>query len=58
MAEYEALIPGLKLARGLKINKLRAFYDSQLVTNQFNGEYTARDERKEAYLALTQELAK
>ncbi|KAG7578907.1 Reverse transcriptase domain [Arabidopsis thaliana x Arabidopsis arenosa] len=27
VAEYEALIAGLKLARGLKINKLRAFYE-------------------------------
>ncbi|KAG7528626.1 Ribonuclease H-like superfamily, partial [Arabidopsis thaliana x Arabidopsis arenosa] len=29
-----------------------------LVANQFNGEYVARDERMEAYLALTQDLAK
>ncbi|KAG7559308.1 Ribonuclease H domain [Arabidopsis thaliana x Arabidopsis arenosa] len=58
VAEYEALIAGLKLARGLKINKLRAFCDSQLVANQFNGEYAARDERMEAYLSLTQDLAK
>ncbi|KAG7599448.1 Ribonuclease H domain [Arabidopsis suecica] len=43
---------------GLKINKLRAFCDSQLVAYQFNGEYTARDERMEAYLALTQDLTK
>ncbi|KAG7594099.1 Zinc finger CCHC-type [Arabidopsis thaliana x Arabidopsis arenosa] len=58
VVEYEALIAGLKLAWGLKINRLRAFCDSQLVANQFNGEYAARDERMEANLALTQDLAK
>nr|ABW81180.1 gag-pol-polyprotein1 [Arabidopsis cebennensis] len=58
VAGYEALIAGLKLARGLKVNKLRAFCHSQLVAKQFNGEYTARDERMEAYLALTQDVAK
>ncbi|KAG7594123.1 Ribonuclease H domain [Arabidopsis thaliana x Arabidopsis arenosa] len=47
-----------KTGSGLKINKLRAFCDSQLVAYQFNGEYTARDERMEAYLALTQDLTK
>ncbi|KAG7571562.1 Ribonuclease H domain [Arabidopsis suecica] len=47
--EYKALVAGLNLAWVLKINKLRAFYDSQLVANQFNGEYIARDERMEAY---------
>ena len=44
VAEYEALVAGLKLAWGLKITKHRAFCDSQLVANQFNEEYTARDE--------------
>ena len=58
IAEYEALFAGLNLARGLKIEKIRAFCDSQLVANQFNGEYTARDERMEAYLTHVQNLAK
>jgi len=58
VAEYEALIAGLNLARGLKIEKIRPFCDSHLVANQFNGEYTARDKRMEAYLAHVQNLAK
>jgi len=58
VAEYEALVAGLNLARGLKIGKIRAFCDSQLVANQFNGEYTAQDEKMEAYLIHVQNLAK
>ena len=56
--EYEALVAGLNLARRLKIAKIRAFCDSQLVANKFNGEYTARDERMETYLAHVQNQAK
>ena len=58
VAEYKALVAGLKLARMLKIGNIRDFYDSQLVANQFNGEYTTRDERMEAYLAHVQDQAK
>ena len=46
VVEYEALVAGLN------------FCDSQLVANQFKGEYTARDKRMEAYLAHVQNLAK
>ena len=42
MAEYEAFVVGLNLAQELKIEKIRAFCDSQLIANQFNGEYPAR----------------
>jgi len=58
VAEYEALVAGLNLARGLKIGKIRTFCDSQLIANQFNGEYTAQEERMEAYLIHVQNLAK
>ena len=58
MVKYKSLVAGLNLARGLKIGKIRAFCDSQLVANQFNGEYTARDEKMEAYLIHVQNLAK
>ncbi|KAG7567533.1 Integrase catalytic core [Arabidopsis thaliana x Arabidopsis arenosa] len=57
-AEYESLIAGLRLAVGIGITKLRAFCDSQLVANQFSGEYEAKDGRMEAYLAQVQELSK
>lgn len=49
-AKYEALIPGLRLAHGLKIRNIHAYCDSQLVLSQYSGEYEARDERMDAYL--------
>ncbi|KAL0885917.1 hypothetical protein Bca101_009900 [Brassica carinata] len=57
-AEYEALIAGLRLAHGLRIRNIHAYCDSQLVANQYSGEYEARDERMDAYLKLVQELAR
>ena len=56
-AEYEALIACLQLAHGLKIRSIHAYFDSQLVASQYNGEYEARDERMDAYLKLVQNLA-
>lgn len=56
-AEYEALIAGLRLARGMNVQSICAFCDSQLVTSQFSGEYEARNDRMEAYLKVTKELA-
>ncbi|KFK23034.1 hypothetical protein AALP_AAs55118U000100, partial [Arabis alpina] len=56
-AEYEALLAGLRLAKGLEITKVSVFCDSQLVVNQFNGEYATKDERMEAYLQVAKELA-
>ncbi|XP_048611618.1 uncharacterized protein Mb2253c-like [Brassica napus] len=56
-AEYEALIAGLRLAHGLKIRNIHAYCDSQLVANQYSGEYKARDERMDAYLKLIQDLS-
>ncbi|XP_074374057.1 uncharacterized protein LOC141714437 [Apium graveolens] len=38
MAEYEALLAGMKLARSLKAKHLRAFSDSMLVVKHFTGE--------------------
>lgn len=37
VAEYRALIEGLKLARGLGIQRIRVFLDSELVVDQVNG---------------------
>ncbi|WZZ59938.1 uncharacterized protein LOC106384627 [Brassica napus] len=56
-AEYEALVAGLRLAHGLKIRNIHAYYDSQLVANQYS-EYEARDERMDAYLKLIQDLSR
>ncbi|XP_024009397.1 uncharacterized protein LOC112084483 [Eutrema salsugineum] len=57
-AEYEALIAGLQLAHGNKVWKIRVFCDSQLVANQFNGEYEAKDGRMGAYLRVVQDLVR
>jgi len=57
-AEYEALIVGLRLAQGVGADEVIAYYDSQLVVNQFNGDYEAKDSRMEAYLEVVKDLAK
>ncbi|XP_071728606.1 uncharacterized protein [Rutidosis leptorrhynchoides] len=56
-AEYEALLAGLNIARKMNIAKLRAFTDSQLVANQFNGSFEAHDPSMRKYLQLLKELA-
>ncbi|XP_071728863.1 uncharacterized protein [Rutidosis leptorrhynchoides] len=55
-AEYEALLAGLNIARKMNIAKLRAFTDSQLVANQFNGSFEAHDPSMQKYLQLLKEL--
>jgi len=57
-AEYEALIAGLRLAQGVGADEVVAYCDSQLVVNQFNGDYEAKDSRMEAYLEVVKDLAK
>jgi ribonuclease HI len=37
VAEYQALIEGLKLVRGRGIQRIRVFLDSELVVDQVNG---------------------
>ena len=37
VAEYQALIEGLKLARGREIQHIRVYMDSELVVDQVNG---------------------
>lgn len=54
IAEYRALIAGLRLARGHGIDHLRVFLDSALVVNQVNGKARV----KKAYLDdLTKAMA-
>jgi len=57
-AEYEALIAGLRLAQGVGADEVIAYSDSQLVVNQFNGDYEAKDSRMETYLEVVRDLAK
>ena len=54
-AEHEALIAGLHLARELQVCNVKIFSDSQLVVNQANNIYLAREEKMAAYLDKVRE---
>ncbi|XP_071708259.1 uncharacterized protein [Rutidosis leptorrhynchoides] len=56
-AEYEALLVGLNVARKMNISQLRAYLESQLVANQFNGSFEAHELSMQKYLKLLQEAA-
>ncbi|KAM2248724.1 hypothetical protein ACFXTI_003466 [Malus domestica] len=49
-AEYEALLAGLRMAKDLAVKKLAIHSDSQLITSQATGEYTAKHPRMAQYL--------
>ncbi|KAG7552364.1 Ribonuclease H domain [Arabidopsis thaliana x Arabidopsis arenosa] len=56
-AEYKALLAGLRLALAIGAEKIIAYCDSQLVVNQFAGDYEAKAPRMEAYLSAVKKLA-
>jgi ribonuclease HI len=43
VAEYEALVHGLKLAKEIGIRRILCFRDSDLVVHQLSGEWDAKD---------------
>ena len=49
-AEYEALVAGLNLARAAGATSVAIYYDSQVITNQINGDYKCKSERMKLYL--------
>ena len=51
-AEYEALLVGLRLAKSLQIQKLKAYTDSQLVEAQFSGTFATKGPSMIKYLKL------
>lgn len=51
-AKYEAILVRLELALALSATKVEVRSDSQLVVEQIQREYEARDERMAHYLAL------
>ncbi|XP_031270933.1 uncharacterized protein LOC116129327 [Pistacia vera] len=55
-AEYEALLAGLNLAREIGAKRLEVKSDSQLVVNQLQGTYQARDSKMTSYLSMVKEL--
>ncbi|GJX18764.1 reverse transcriptase domain-containing protein [Tanacetum coccineum] len=54
-AEYEALLAGLRIARGMNIQKLEAKVDSKLVVSQINRNYVASSDSMMKYLANAKE---
>ncbi|XP_077242391.1 uncharacterized protein LOC143882889 [Tasmannia lanceolata] len=56
-AEYEALIAEMNLAVQTSAQRLKVYCDSQLVANQIQGVYEARDERMIKYLSKVRQLA-
>ncbi|GFZ19945.1 hypothetical protein Acr_28g0006500 [Actinidia rufa] len=56
-AEYEALLAGLRVATELEAQSLEVFSDSQLVVNQVQGDYLAKDSRMIAYLGEVKTLS-
>ncbi|XP_022154406.1 uncharacterized protein LOC111021683 [Momordica charantia] len=50
-AEYEALLAGLRVAKGLGASHIKVFSDSQLIVNQIKEEYQTKDPRMEKYLS-------
>ena len=57
-SEYEALIAGLTLAHQMGAENIQVFGDSQLIINQVQGEYQAKDDSMIQYLAVAQRLIK
>ena len=48
--EYEMLIVGLNLARAIRATSVVIYCDSQVITNQVNGDYECNDEKMKRYL--------
>ena len=49
-AKYEALIADLDLARAAGATSVVVYCDSQVITNQVNGDYECKGERMRRYL--------
>ncbi|KAL0409537.1 UNVERIFIED_CONTAM: Ribonuclease HI [Sesamum radiatum] len=54
--EYEALVLGMRMAKDAGAWHLLAYSDSQLIVNQVNGEYKAKEESMIQYLQKIEEL--
>ena len=49
-AEYKALVVRLNLAKAVEVASVVLCCDSQVITNQVNGDYVCRGERMKRYL--------
>src|SRR3954471_17850526 len=57
VAEYEALIHGIKLAKEIGIRRILCYGDSDLVVQQCTGSWDAKDENMASYRFLVQQLS-
>ncbi|XP_071687891.1 uncharacterized protein [Rutidosis leptorrhynchoides] len=56
--EYEALLSGLRITSEMGIKHLRAYVDSQIVAQQVNGGFEAKDVSMKQYLQLVEKISK
>jgi ribonuclease HI len=56
VAEYVALVHGLKLAKEIGIQRILCFEDSDLVVHQVSGEWDAKDANMASYRFYVQQL--
>src|SRR5664279_2689551 len=56
VAEYEALIHGLRLAKEMGISRILCFGDSDLVVQQVSGDWDAKDANMAGYRFFVQQL--
>jgi ribonuclease HI len=57
VAEYEALVHGLKMAKQIGIRRILCFGDFDLVTHQVSGDWDARDTNMASYRFYVQQLS-
>jgi ribonuclease HI len=57
VAEYEALVHGLKMAKQIGIRRILYFGDSDLVMHQVSGDWDARDANMASYRFYVQQLS-
>ncbi|XP_022859188.1 uncharacterized protein LOC111379980 [Olea europaea var. sylvestris] len=57
-AECKALIAGLVLGKEIGITRIHVYYDSQLIVNQIQGTFLAKDTKIASYLELAKQLCK
>ena len=58
VAEYTALIRGLKKILDLKIREVKIFSDSELLVKQLNGDYRVKDKKLKKLFEEVKELEK
>ena len=57
VAEYEALVHSLRLAKELGIRRILCYGDSDLVVQQSSGDWDAKDANMASYRFLVQQLS-